>query len=49
MSFTKDLFEPRIMSSGIKFSDIDGMYDLFKIIEVIIKEMNLNTRIWTKE
>ncbi|MEI6089218.1 MAG: DUF3137 domain-containing protein [bacterium] len=49
MSFTKDLFEPRIMSSGVKITDIQEMYDLFKIIEVIIKEMNLNTRIWTKE
>lgn len=49
MNFTKGLFEPRIMSSGVKISDIQEMHDLFKIIEVIIKEMNLNTRIWTKE
>jgi hypothetical protein len=49
MSFTKGLFEPRMMRSGVKLSDIEEMHDLFKIIEVIIKEMNLNTRIWTKE
>ncbi len=49
MSFTKGLFEPRMMRSGVKISDVEEVHDLFKIIAIIIKEMNLNTRIWTKE
>lgn len=49
MEFKKDLFEPRIMSSGIQFEDMKRMNDQFSIIETIIHEMNLNTRIWTKE
>lgn len=47
-SFTKGLFEPRIRKSGVNFEDIEEMYHLFSLIETIIHEMNLNTRIWTK-
>jgi hypothetical protein len=47
VSFNKGLFEPRI-TSGTKFSDVEEMYSLFSLIEIIIHEMNLNTRIWTK-
>lgn len=49
ITFSKDLFEPRIFSNGVKFSDVSFMADLLSLIEVIIKELNLNTRIWTKE
>ncbi len=45
----KALFEPRINSSGLRFEDVEEMYLLFSLIETIIQEMNLNTRIWTKE
>lgn len=47
ISFKKALFEPNIRK-GIKFSDVEEMYQLFNLIETIIHEMNLNTRIWTK-
>lgn len=49
MSFTKNLFEPKIMRSGVKFVDVENMYNLFMVNAIIIKELNLNTRIWTKE
>ena len=49
MSFTRDLFEPRLYRSGVRYSDIEQMYYQFNTISVIINEMNLNTRIWTKE
>ncbi|MFV0593475.1 MAG: DUF3137 domain-containing protein [Draconibacterium sp.] len=49
MSFSQDLFEPRLFRSGLRFSDIEQMYYQFNTISVIINEMNLNTRIWTKE
>lgn len=43
------LFEPRIFKSGINFNDMAQMYFLFGFIETIITELNLNTRIWTKD
>jgi hypothetical protein len=49
MSFNKDLFEPRILKSGVRFEDMEQMNDNFSLIQVIIHEMNLNTRIWTKD
>ena len=49
ISIREDLFEPRIFSSGVKFEDIEKMNRHFGIIETLIQELNLNTRIWTKE
>ena len=49
MSFTKNLFEPKIMGKGVNFSDIEFMFNLFGLNETIVHELNLNTRIWTKE
>jgi len=48
MSFTKNLFEPKIMRSGVKFEDVVNIYNLFMVNTTIINELNLNTRIWTK-
>ncbi|MDB4334806.1 DUF3137 domain-containing protein [bacterium] len=44
----KAMFEPRIMKTGVSFKDVEYMFTLFSLIETIIHEMNLNTRIWTK-
>ncbi|MCU4164005.1 DUF3137 domain-containing protein [Carboxylicivirga caseinilyticus] len=49
VGFKKGLFEPRIRKSGVNFRDVEFMHQLFSLIELIIQEMNLNTRIWTKE
>lgn len=49
MSFNKDLFEPRILKSGVRFEDMEQMNSQFSLIQTLIHEMNLNTRIWTKE
>ncbi|MDB4335060.1 DUF3137 domain-containing protein [bacterium] len=49
LSISKDLFEPRIFSSGLKFKDVENMYHLFMVNQTIIQELNLNTRIWTKD
>lgn len=48
VSFNKNLFEPRVFKSGVNFKDIDDMHSLFMLNSVIIEELNLNTRIWTK-
>jgi len=49
MSFNKDLFEPRIIKSGVRFEDMEQMNSQFNLIQTLIHEMNLNTRIWTKD
>lgn len=49
MSFNKDLFEPRILKSGVRFEDMEQMNEQFNLIQTLIHEMNLNTRIWTKD
>lgn len=47
--FNKSLFEPRVLQSGVRFADAEFMYNIFSLIELLIHQMNLNTRIWTKE
>jgi hypothetical protein len=49
IGFKEDLFEPRIFKSGVRFEDMQKMNEQFGIIQTIIHEMNLNTRIWTKD
>lgn len=47
--FSTALFEPNIFRSGVNFSDVKEMFDLFGMVSSFIQELNLNTRIWTKE
>jgi hypothetical protein len=47
--FGRNLFEPNIKKSGVNYSDVEEMCVFFSLIEIIVKELNLNTRIWTKE
>ena len=49
MGFKEDLFEPRIFKSGVRYDDMKQMNEQFSVIQTIIHEMNLNTRIWTKD
>jgi len=48
-SINKALFEPNIFRSGVNFNDMKEMFDLFEMITVLVQELNLNTRIWTKK
>ncbi len=45
----KDMFEPRIFGSGVRFEDVLLMSEQFRTIQTIVRELNLNTRIWTKQ
>lgn len=45
----KGLFEPSGKKTDTDFNEIKEIYHLFSLIETVINEMNLNTRIWTKE
>ena len=47
--FSTALFEPNIFRSGVNFADVKEMFDLFGMISMLVQELNLNTRIWTKE
>ena len=47
IAFNKALFEASVFRQ-VRFADIEFMHSLFSLIETIISEMNLNTRIWTK-
>lgn len=49
LSINKNLFEPKVYGKVINLQEIENMYSLFKLNEVIIQELNLNTRIWTKK
>lgn len=48
IAFGKPLFEPRIFKPATTFEEVDQLYNLFMLNAEIIKELNLNTRIWTK-
>lgn len=47
--FDQELFEATLWHSAVKYQQIKFMYDLFMLNKVIVEELNLNTRIWTKE
>lgn len=48
IEFNKALFEASIFKP-VSFADVEFMHSLFTLNETIITEMNLNTRIWTKD
>ncbi len=49
LGFNQNLFEPKVFSTVLNFGDIQFMVNLFNISKTIISELNLNTRIWTKD
>lgn len=49
IQFGMDLFEPKLFSSNVKYEDVRFMTFLFQTNQVLVRELNLNTRIWTKE
>lgn len=49
VSINKKLFEPKLFGPVVDLQEVKNMYALLKLNEVIINELNLNRRIWTKE
>lgn len=47
--YSKDLFEPRIFRTLIDFEPIQEYYEDMALAISIVEDLNLNTRIWTKE
>jgi len=42
-------FEPRIWRKGVDPTQLDQMANLFQSLTMIVEQLNLNTRIWTKK
>jgi len=47
--FYSDLFEPSIWKSGVNIKELNKLYQLLNLNKTIIEELDLNTRIWTKD
>lgn len=48
LEMRKNLFEPSVFGPVTDITDVKNMQQLFEINKLIIQELNLNTRIWTK-
>ncbi|OJJ23497.1 hypothetical protein BKI52_03805 [marine bacterium AO1-C] len=48
IDFEEELFEPSIYRSAVNYRDIQFIYALLKMNKIIVEQMQLNTRIWTK-
>ena len=48
VSYTKNLFEPRMFSTLLDFSPIREYFEDLQLAVGIVEDLNLNTRIWTK-
>jgi hypothetical protein len=49
ISFSRDLFEPRVFKSLIDFAQVIEYYQDLELVIGIVEDLNLNLRIWTKE
>jgi hypothetical protein len=49
ISIQKDLFEPKMFSSALEFDTIAEYYDQLHLALGTVDDLNLNTRIWSKE
>ncbi len=49
VSYTKNLFEPKIFSTLLDFAPILEYFEDLNLAVGIVEDLNLNTRIWTKK
>ena len=47
--YGKDLFEPKLFGKITDFDSVEEYYNDLKLVLELIEDLNLNTRIWTKE
>jgi hypothetical protein len=48
ISYTRNLFEPRLFSTLLDFEPIQEYFEDLSLAVGIVEDLNLNTRIWTK-
>lgn len=49
IGYTKDLFEPSLFRSLTKFETVKPYFEEIRLATGIVEDLNLNTRIWTKQ
>ena len=49
IGINEELFEAKVFSSGIKFGYLKRYFDYLQLSISIVDELNLNTRIWSKQ
>lgn len=49
LPYSRDLFEPKIFGEIIGFENIRDYYEDLNLAVSLVEELNLNTRIWTKD
>ncbi len=49
VSYTKNLFEPKVFSTLLNFQPIREYYEDLQLAVGIVEDLNLNTRIWSKQ
>ena len=47
--YNKGLFEPKLFGDIVDFSNVEEYYNDLKLVLDLVDDLNLNTRIWTKE
>lgn len=48
VKMNQTMFEPSVFRSGVNMADVTMMVKALRLIKLVITEMDLNTRIWTK-
>ena len=49
VSYSRNLFEPKLFTTLLDFEPIRRYYEDLQLIIGIVDDLNLNTRIWSKE
>ncbi len=49
ISYSKDLFEPRVFRTLLDFAPIREYFENLELAIGVVEDLNLNTRIWTKQ
>lgn len=48
VSYSRNLFEPRIFKTLLAFSPIKEYFEDLELVYGLVEDLNLNNRIWTK-
>ena len=43
------MFEPKLFGSLLDFDLLQSYFEELRLLEGVVEDLNLNTRIWTKE
>jgi hypothetical protein len=49
IEYTQDIFEPRLFKTLLDFAPIQEYFEHFELVLGLVDDLNLNTRIWSKQ